>query len=139
MDKTSTPGTVETNLLYIGRKYPDTDRHAYIRQDTNETVYFKGKLHKSHEIGDLYKVTITDGKSYSRSDEYVETWENMDEIAAWVRHDEQVAREVKRKREQKTLERLARKAAQSLKAEYKRAVAFDRAKMIKAFVSELER
>lgn len=140
MSKTSTPETVETTLLYIGRKVHAPEFHYYIRQDTGEEVAFKGtKLHKSHEIGDLYRTTITNGTSFSRSKEYAGTWEKAADIAEWVRRTEEVSRGIKARRERGKLTAEARKAAETIKAMYNRAAWVDRAAMIRVFIETLEK
>lgn len=134
----------DTMLFYKGRHPAFPGYHFYVVKDTNKEITFKKKLRPFHKIGLGYPTTITkEGRSYGSdtvrpSIDNIEVWGNKVEIMSWIRDDESAAREAKRKGEEAGLRTKARKLAQQIKDEYRRASGISKRDIIAAFVEELE-
>lgn len=133
----------ETVLFYKGRHPAFPNAHFYVVKDTNKEVTFSKRLQPKHKIGLGYPVKITKlGRSFGTSRDVpfdqIEVWLNKKEITQWIRNDEVAVREEKRRKEEAGLRSKARKLAEQIKPEYKRASSLSRRDIIASFVEELE-
>lgn len=133
----------ETIIFYKGRHPAFPNAHFYVVKDTNKEITFGKRLQPRHKIGLGYPVKVTKlGRSYGTLRDVpigeTEIWPNRKEIAQWVRDDEAVGREAKRKAEEAGLRTKARKLAEQIKDEYRRANSVTKRDIIAAFVETLE-
>lgn len=139
------PNTLDrdTIMFYKGRHPAFPGYHFYILKDTNKEVSFKKRVQPSHRIGIGYPVSITgEGHTYATTRnvpvEQQEVWGDNKEIASWIRDDEAAGRETKRLSEQAGLRTKARKLAEQIRPEYKRASSVTKRDIIAAFIETLE-
>jgi hypothetical protein len=148
LDLDQDAGKVDDVIIYCGRRWfgGAEHRHVYIVKSTGEQAKFKVKLQRLHEVGEGYPAKIIDKGVFSTWNSSVEQGQpvtveppvSSSDIAQWIRSDAETARAVKAQRESKGLETAARKAADTVKAQYQRAAPAERRAMVRAFVERLE-
>jgi hypothetical protein len=135
---------VQDTITYIGRSFIDLKSYRYILGSNREEIHFSKKLQKHHQVGETYPVTISEteqGRLFSTSSgnkALEHTWPIPEHIATWVKEDAQAQAADRANREAKSLLTQARKAARTIKLQYKRASGFNKRAIIRAFIEELE-
>lgn len=133
-------------ITYIGREPFALKSFRYIIGSTQAMVSFGKKLQRHHSVGRTYPAFVKDTKegkvvSTSRSDFSIDKafpFVTNKKLTEWAKNEAIAERTAKALREEKSILAETRKAARSLREQYRRASHANKLDMIRVFVEELE-